>query len=206
MERKDQMNANLNRRGFMGIIGGAFSSLFFSPVFRKPRRVEASVPESARVLSFDEEINRYFANHPEAADALFGPVSKPVEFIEPSIQPNFEPITSIIKEEPVLAHPKSLRERDEEILFDNEGYWKEDITDRAGNHLLDEAPYGGWTKGKLTDEEYAAYRRWFNNNYPEIESSDESKSECSGVVESASGAREDSERFDSPRTEVLKAA
>jgi hypothetical protein len=159
MERKDQMNAIVNRRGFIGIVGGAFSSLF--PMFRKSPRVEASVSEPARV-SLDDKIKYYFDEHPEAADA-FG-----LDKLEDT-RDVAEPITNVAsfagsEPEPVLARP--TKKSDKEILLDEEGWVKDDIIDRIGEPIFDED--GCWktyAQGELTDEEIAAYRRYFNHDY-----------------------------------------
>lgn len=145
------MNENITRRGFIDVINGAIASFFFPKMFRKPRSIEASIPESTRILDISKDGDGTgVVKMVSLEDVRLGAA----DIIDPP-------------DEPVLAHPIT-RKNDEAILFDENGFWKDDIIEAAGDYIWEDNEYKGFSQGGLTDEEFAAYQRWLNSEYPVV--------------------------------------
>lgn len=152
------MNEIITRRYFVGNGIAAYFSGFFSKMFRKPRSIEASVPNPTRVLDYI----------PKDGDGT-GPISM-VYNLPPALDDDIQFVSN--SEPEVLAHPPGSRESDATILFDDEGFFKAHISDSVDWIYEDEGPEFKRKALKysdeISDEEFAAYQRWLNSDYPII--------------------------------------
>jgi hypothetical protein len=165
------MNAILNRRGFFGTVGTALAGIGSALMFRKPRSVEASVPNTTRVLPI-KSLDNFWDRTPDAIVMDESFPALPQRFSE---EPDIREITLTPFEQPVLAHPLTQREKDEAIILGNDGNYKKELRNKfSWDWKRDEdgsIHYDEWdfTNHGATEEEFAAYKRWINDDYSDAD-------------------------------------
>lgn len=181
------MNENNTRRGFLGVVSAFFASIGSAFMLRKLGSSTPSVPTSARKV---DDFGSYAAR-----DKLVD-----LEDVRPGAADIIDP-----PDAPVLAH-RSLREQDIAILFDESGWWSDDFLERLGEvEIVNDFPMA--TQGSLTDDEYAAYKRWYRDDYSsETTSFGSDLEESEATLSSDSDTREDLDGSDSPSREHVPTA
>lgn len=181
------MNENNTRRGFLGVVSAFFASIGSAFMLRKLGSSTPSVPTSARKV---DDFGSYAAR-----DKLVD-----LEDVRPGAADIIDP-----PDTPVLAH-RSLREQDNAILFDESGWWSDDFIERLGEvEIVNDYPMA--TQGSLTDDEYAAYKRWYRDDYSsETASFGSDLEESEATLSSDSDTREDLDGSDSPSREYVPTA
>jgi len=158
-------------------------------LFRKLRKPEGSIPSTPRLSPEDD----FFYDPRTETTNSSRLVDKPVR--DSTLNTSTSVSQEFNTDQPVLA--RTLKGKDEDLICDEERCLKEDIEDRLGKNTWDEdGDWQGRSQGELTDEEFAAYQRWLNNDYPVTQVAP-TRSYIIGytkILPSDSGTREQDER------------